>query len=115
VTCVACHTSLKARRSGERLSFAGLSVACDSCHRDVHAGQFIREGKTTCERCHEGPTWRNTLRFDHNRDSAYALDGAHSRTPCLGCHKVEMSNGIALTRYKPLGKACADCHTGRKS
>ena len=115
VPCAACHTSLKARGAGDRLSFAGLGTACGGCHRDVHAGQFARDGQTACERCHEGGAWKPAPGFDHGRDTAYRLDGRHALVPCASCHKAETRSGVTLTRYKPLGMACIDCHSGRKS
>lgn len=115
VPCAACHLSLKARSRDSIPSFAGLSVGCDSCHRDPHVGQFAREGRTSCERCHDRLAWTPAPGFDHTRDSIYPLDGVHSKTPCDSCHKVETQGGVTFTRYKPLGLACASCHAGRKT
>jgi len=115
VTCAACHASLKGRGPSDKVTFTGLSITCASCHADVHAGQFARAGQTACERCHAGASWKPAPGFDHNRDAAYRLDGRHSQAPCAACHKSEIRNGVSLTRYKPLGMACIDCHSGRKS
>ncbi len=114
VACAACHTSAAGGPKG-RPSFTGLSPACASCHRDIHAGQFAREGKTGCERCHTGPSWKPASGFDHGRDSAYRLDGAHFKAPCGSCHRAETLAGVTVVRYKPLGKACVGCHGGKKS
>ncbi len=114
VPCAACHTSLKSRGPTDRLNFAGLGTACVSCHRDVHAGQFAREGVTACERCHASGAWKPVPGFDHGRDTAYPLDGRHAQVACASCHKTETRNGVNVTRYKPLGMTCIDCHSGRK-
>jgi hypothetical protein len=115
VACVACHTAIKARGPGDRLSFTGLASTCASCHRDIHAGQFVRDGQTACARCHVGASWKPATGFDHGRDTTYRLDGRHSQVPCASCHKSETRNGITVTTYRPLGTACADCHIGRKT
>ena len=94
----------------ERVRFAGLSLACESCHKDPHVGQFkSAAGSVACDRCHTTTDVRAT-RFDHNRDSAYPLDGAHAKVACAACHPTEKRGDLAFVRYKPLGKACKDCH-----
>jgi hypothetical protein len=45
VNCVSCHT---------KKVWAPLSMACASCHKDPHDGQF---GKT-CETCHNTKSWK---------------------------------------------------------
>jgi hypothetical protein len=115
VACAACHKSLNTRGATERTSFTGLSSTCASCHSDVHAGQFARGGQTACERCHGGVSWKPAPGFDHNRDTAYPLDGRHAQVSCASCHRTEIKDGVSRTRYKPVGTACADCHTGRKT
>lgn len=113
--CSACHRIQMGPKKIVRLK--PLSITCGECHKDVHQGQLVRveeQGKTECNRCHTPAGW-HWLRFDHNRDSRYKLDGAHIKVACDQCHKAELQpDGAMLVRYKPLGVECADCHSGKK-
>ena len=104
--CSACHQASGARRHGKA---AGTS--CASCHADPHSGQFRRDGgaATDCSRCH-APTTFAELRFDHRRDSRFALDGAHASLACSRCHVGVAVGGRDVVRYRPLGTSCSDCH-----
>jgi hypothetical protein len=111
--CSACHEPSEPGARRGRLRLGGLASTCAGCHRDVHARQLADPaGTTACERCHEAESWR-AVRFVHDRDSAYPLEGAHARVPCVGCHKAEGSGDARFVRYKPLGRDCKDCHGAR--
>ena len=79
---------------------------CDTCHADQHRGQFAeRLKKSGCSDCHQVASFK-AVRFDHDRESRFALTGAHAKAACAACH-VEQAG---LVRYKPLESACAACH-----
>jgi hypothetical protein len=106
----ATATASRAAAPGSQLRFTGLPVTCESCHRDPHAGQFARAGQgTACERCHSSETTR-AVRFDHRRDSAYKLDGAHAKLACTACHRTVSRPGGVHVLYKPLPTKCSGCH-----
>jgi len=107
VTCVACHRRTEGAET--RLRFAGVPQACDGCHRDPHQGQLARAGGVSCERCHTTDNLKAT-RFDHSRDAAYRLDGAHARLACSACHRLESRGDVRFVRYKPLPTTCSGCH-----
>ena len=107
--CSACHKPTEPGTPRQRTRLAGTPLACEACHHDPHHGQFARQGSAACESCHNKDDVK-AARFDHNRDSAYPLDGAHARVACSACHRRETSNGVSFVRYKPLGRACKDCH-----
>lgn len=111
-SCLACHKKVDPGTPRERMKFTDLPLACDACHRDVHAGQLAVKGATRCERCHTSDSWK-AVGFDHDRDASYRLDGAHARVACAGCHPTEKRDGRPLVRYKPLASSCRDCHAGR--
>ena len=90
----------------EKLRFA--STACRECHRDPHAGQFARAGRTDCPRCHVTASWV-PAGFDHDRETRFPLVGAHRAVPCAGCHRRHSGQGTVV-RYSGLGTACTDCH-----
>lgn len=110
VACAKCHRVPAQAGAEAKLKLSGLATTCEGCHRDPHQGQFARAGKpASCERCHTTDTVKAT-RFDHARDSAYALDGAHIRLACSACHKPETRGGVTFVRYKPLPTKCSGCH-----
>jgi hypothetical protein len=90
-----------------------LPVTCAGCHADPHAGQLALPGKgTDCARCHDGAGWKENLRFDHQRDARFKLEGKH-RPPlaCEKCHApVSVERGVLVKRYKPLPLTCEGCH-----
>jgi len=90
-----------------------VSAQCQSCHRDVHEGQFETENATKCERCHQPEGWRK-LTFSHEAQSRFPLSGAHVRVACENCHKQESRGQTTFVRFKPLSVACASCHAERK-
>jgi hypothetical protein len=107
--CASCHRAEGAAVTSVPLG--GLPLSCAGCHRDVHGGQLASDGAgAACDRCHGADHWAPAARFDHDRDSRFALVGAHRDAPCAACHRVEMRDGTALTRYRPLATGCADCH-----
>jgi hypothetical protein len=91
VACAACHL-------GNR--FRGTPTQCASCHApdDVHRGSRGQD----CASCHVTVAWK-TSRFDHLRETGFALAGAHAQVDCKGCHA-----GPDLKA--PLPRDCAGCH-----
>lgn len=77
--------------------------ACESCHQDVHQGQFE---KKACSTCHDVQAFQ-TVKFDHQKDSRFHLDGAHAKVTCAKCHGPD-ARGVV--RYKPLSLQCNACH-----
>jgi hypothetical protein len=104
VSCGGCHPALVfARRS------AG-PAGCRDCHGDPHRGQLDRPGRpAACDSCHLVEGWTPTT-FDHDRDAAFLLEGAHRRAACDACHVAETIDGRPTVRYRPLPTACSGCH-----
>jgi len=90
--CVACHAQPPKE--------AKTPTACVSCHRsqDVHAG---RNGEK-CESCHVASDWARVA-FDHDRDTHFALVGAHRELRCAQCHGTQLEG----LNESP---TCVDCH-----
>lgn len=101
VACRGCHQ----RDGAESARFRGIGTACRDCHEDRHGGQLSRE----CASCHGTQSWKAVL-FDHDRDAAFALEGAHRQVACERCHPTETTVGGTLVRYKPIPMRCEDCH-----
>jgi hypothetical protein len=110
--CRNCHAVDPAQFDPAAMKFTQIGYACADCHQDVHRGQFrstTSVAATDCSRCHQTSKWQE-LNFDHNRDSAYKLTGAHLKVPCVGCHKAESEELVTFIRYRPLGTDCQSCH-----
>lgn len=91
--CESCHTGDLVQQQ--------LAETCVSCHRgdDEHRG---RNG-TSCEQCHSTQSWKQS-RFDHDRDTKFALRGAHRDARCEDCHTGGVSD------EKKLSSECSACH-----
>ncbi len=112
IACRDCHSDRKNAFDPAAMKFVITNFNCADCHQDVHRGQFasaIATPATNCDRCHFSTTWKD-LNFDHNRDSAYKLEGAHSKVPCKLCHRQESTDSGPIVRYKPIGTDCKTCH-----
>jgi Zn finger protein HypA/HybF involved in hydrogenase expression len=92
VACESCHADA---------TYQDASTTCVSCHAkdDVHVGRFA----TACENCHGSVSWK-VVRFDHGKDTKFALTGAHAKVGCNGCHTAKNVKSARLSM------ACFDCH-----
>jgi hypothetical protein len=104
--CASCHKELAAAGAPR---YNKLATDCASCHKDAHQGQFAKDGSTACATCHTPAGW-SALVFDHEKQSAFKLTGAHKNVACRACHRTETAGGVTLTRFKPLDGVCASCH-----
>jgi Cytochrome c3 len=91
VPCAGCHTTKK---------FKDAPTECADCHKadDVHKGNLGKD----CARCHSPNAW-TLWQFDHQKESGFALSGAHSRLQCNACHRRPAGEA-------KLGTDCASCH-----
>lgn len=117
IACSKCHPreSVAATIRGQKqnasfVRYQPLSFRCVACHHDAHHGQFGNKERVRCEKCHRATAWPELL-FEHNRDSAFKLEGAHAKAPCEKCHVAMKTKDQAfVVVYKPLKKECAACH-----
>lgn len=107
--CDACH------KPGIK---EALPKTCIGCHKkdDKHKDDFGAK----CESCHKEDSWK-TIRFDHDRDTKYALNGKHATVKCTACHTGKLyqqklgADCISCHRKddahkESLGERCASCH-----
>ncbi|UCD52678.1 MAG: hypothetical protein JSW27_08580 [Phycisphaerales bacterium] len=113
--CTACHLERRLRDPNDASTptrlYRGTPTACVACHADIHRGQFEKEDRVHCDRCHGSTIAWTADRFDHNRDSRFVLEKAHLDVACQACHpSVRQPDGEQVTQYRPLGTRCEDCH-----
>ncbi len=107
VSCRLCH--FKQENGVSQQHFTDLKTDCESCHKDVHRGQFRVQDKTNCADCHDPEGWIPS-RFDHNL-SLFKLEGQHAQTACVKCHRLEKDEAGTFTKFKLKPEIkCADCH-----
>jgi len=109
--CVACHQQATAPDGTSYRQFAVADTRCETCHNDVHMGQFAG-GKSPkeCTACHGLDRWA-LADFDHDRDTSYKLEGAHRKVACASCHLEVVEQGRSFVRYRPIDPSCKNCHT----
>ena len=121
VPCQACHaelrqavaaSSLRSAR-GRALTFAQSRTKCAECHETPHGDQFARRRDGgACESCHGLAAFAPADRFDHGRDAAFHLEGAHARARCASCHKTERTPRGPRVIWRPVSTRCESCHAG---
>lgn len=91
VSCGACHL-------GGR--YKPTPKTCVGCHAtdDAHRG----ERGDDCGKCHTTAKWTDA-RFDHEKETGFALRGQHSKIDCAGCHR-------SGTFKDKIPKDCHGCH-----
>lgn len=110
VLCRECHEQ-KTSAGKIKFKFVSQKSDCNSCHRDIHFGQFDSEkieDVSVCENCHGFDNWK-PVKFDHEK-TKFQLKGAHEKVQCLSCHKEVKVNGNEFIKYRLEDFKCASCH-----
>lgn len=119
VACIDCHKPAPQQAKYPIVPYHFPSLACTTCHEDVHKGQFKVQMQRSlnpdgsskgCETCHSIKSWRDLARFNHD-ETRYQLVGAHRATPCSGCHRPpNMEFSLRNVDFRSVPKLCEDCH-----
>jgi hypothetical protein len=111
--CFACHRMAKSDDGVEYRVFVLPDRRCEACHEDPHHAQFSSSRPPKhCGACHGVGGWK-PVAFDHDRDSAYKLEGQHRRVACASCHVRVTTGGNTFVRYRPIDPSCKTCHGER--
>ena len=135
VACSACHGPVRLMLpplpGPETLGTAKVALhlpdrACESCHRDPHAGRFGPKGDRSraggCADCHgNGGIMPSLFDLDDHAKSAFPLEGAHRAVPCVTCHAelgrtprvpslLLAGGGAPALEFRTRHGACRDCH-----
>ncbi|HSL90040.1 MAG TPA: hypothetical protein VK870_12115 [Ignavibacteriaceae bacterium] len=109
LSCSECHVS-KDLNQKRIYKFLSVTSECESCHKDVHFGQFIEDGNSDCLRCHTFNNWEPE-KFDHNK-TRFSLSGAHSKLECSRCHNtVSINDTDNFIQFKLKDFKCVVCHS----
>jgi len=111
LACERCHRPDNFEAGIRNVVFGAAPKDCAGCHDDLHGGQFAKPNQPVdCLRCHTAKRWRPAL-FEHDRDSSYALMGAHRDVPCNLCHtQFEEMKGQRVRLYRSIPRTCIACH-----
>ncbi|MFA6457097.1 MAG: cytochrome C, partial [Bacteroidota bacterium] len=63
--CVKCHQDGKVIAKSTKQFHWNGTIACTTCHTDVHNGQFKERMTKGCETCHSTETW-DEVKFSHD-------------------------------------------------
>ncbi|MCX6105496.1 MAG: hypothetical protein NTY08_06665 [Proteobacteria bacterium] len=89
--CVACHKQPQHVSKLKDFNFTGLGTQCSGCHKDYHGFRSEISPKqgmlAQCQTCHNEIAWMSSIKFNHNTDTKYPIDGKHIGVKCFECHK----------------------------
>ena len=109
-----CHKPPNLETNMIHVDFKAAPRQCEQCHEDPHGKQFAKGDITPCAECHNSAKWKPSL-FDHNRRTAFPLQGVHANVKCADCHNLMRKiEGKSILFYKPTPKECAACHGAEK-
>lgn len=74
---------------------------CSGCHKDPHRSVISATRK--CQSCHNEKVKFAQNKFDHGKETKFALHGTHAKNSCDKCHKVDSPP------EKP-SMVCESCH-----
>ncbi|MBN2174492.1 MAG: cytochrome C [Bacteroidales bacterium] len=107
-SCRDCHFKTDLQTGKKVQQFTGIRTNCANCHKDIHYGQFDKDGETECKICHTFDDWK-AGKFDHDK-TRFMLDGAHRVVACTKCHKPVVKEQYSYILYKLEKFQCKDCH-----
>jgi hypothetical protein len=140
-SCGECHGSaawsggkFDHEKTEFKLTGAHVSLACDACHVGgrykptpnscvgCHATDDEHRGSRgpDCGKCHGTKDWKSA-KFDHSKETGYALLGAHAEIDCLTCHRsgnykdripkdCDGCHRADDSHARRFGAQCGDCH-----
>lgn len=74
---------------------------CKGCHEDSHKSVISANRK--CSSCHDPTVKFEKTRFDHGKETRFALQGQHADNRCKSCHKLN-------SKPEKPSMECASCH-----
>ena len=115
VKCESCHSGYINDKLGVKNKFTEkTSSDCYSCHKkdDEKKGHKGHLGEK-CEKCHTDRGWKVEVKFDHNKDTKFALKFKHatSNVKCESCHTGYLDSTVGKNKFTEKTKSdCYSCH-----
>lgn len=114
IKCQDCHKEKRTQKflhPGDTRYFGKISN-CASCHKkdDIHffKGNFANKD---CNSCHGLKSWKENLKFNHDRDTKFKLEGKHLEMKCNDCHLSDKKKKVYQYSWAGLDKKqCLSCH-----
>ncbi|RZA12205.1 MAG: hypothetical protein EOP10_31785, partial [Proteobacteria bacterium] len=82
VECTKCHTDTREKKPSRKneTEFFGSKASCIGCHAkdDIHFFETNKFKGKECSTCHVTESWKDVKKFDHTRETGYALVGDHA-------------------------------------
>ena len=100
VDCYQCH------KSTPFLRFDPMGTQCIDCHISDYNATLQPSHSASgypkdCFLCHNENGWQS-IKFEHNINSNFVLNGSHTTVACGGCHTTGYTGGTPT--------ACVKCH-----
>ena len=117
-TCEDCHTKADKGYDKKKL-WKGLDPNCTSCHGDFHLYANQKSKKrgslNNCRMCHGDGGFKEGIKFNHDKDTAFPLIGEHKKVECNDCH-IKVTKKKRKYRFPEYRKkTCETCHTSPHS
>ncbi len=98
LACAACHLSQKGSQPHYQI---GLPAGCTTCHTAPHSANISQD----CTACHTQNGWRpaSPLKFNHQTQTRFPLQGRHLNATCEQCHKDPKA-------FRNTPSQCDACH-----
>lgn len=130
--CIECHDKTRnVQTKSAQFVWVGLKTECKSCHVDYHGFSKQKSPLSKspiidqCSSCHNSISFKNQIRFDHDRNSRFMITGKHKKNACFDCH-VTLRSRQAVKGAKPneprqyywpalASKTCENCHKSAHS
>ncbi|TSA57237.1 MAG: cytochrome C [Methylophilaceae bacterium] len=113
------HVSAKCSSCHLNSNYKETPIKCFECHKKDDDKAHNRVFGTKCETCHGDDGWKVGIKFNHDRDTKFALKEKHRDAKCSTCHKVAgeklLSTCVSCHKKEDihkgsLGDKCGDCH-----
>ncbi len=112
--CDGCHGPVRSGAESKSIARRQLSYACNDCHLDMHAGEFVVRGvQAACDRCHTEDSFvPAAFGFPDHARTRFPLMGAHRAVQCVDCHPTKRQNGVSVRQFRREAlPECGQCHT----
>ena len=114
IKCAECHKTKRNKKPirPKDTHYLGAATTCVSCHKKDDVHYFKNDwAKKDCNACHGLGSWKKDIKFDHEKDGKYKIEGKHTELKCAECHVPKKRSALAKYKWPNLKKSeCLTCH-----